>query len=215
MMIDSLPTFEEYTYGDFYTPELGDEVLDNEDYDYDMAIAANKDDDMDTLVSLNFFKYTFYVSNVGNVTAGYDLSFDVVENNVSTDGTNRSLLDTLHVMMYENVVTDGQVTHNKTVYAKAPNEPRKDADGNLVHKEYVSTAPGSNTKFYGFAETFNSDTEILKCSQKFLNLGAAVRYTIVMWIEGEDISNQEFKTIPEGASLKLEVKVNGYESRQN
>ncbi len=214
LLINSLPSFEQFTYGDL----PADEVLDNDEYDYDMKGAANYDVETEKLASLNFFKYTFYVSNEGTKTAGYDLNFNIVENNQSTDGTNRTLLDTLHVIVYQNASTDGNISHDgKVIYAKAPETPRKNLDGQTIEKEYVSTPVDQVTKlnpFYGFAEPFVSDSVI--CSYKYdsLDVNNYVRYTLVCWLEGQDPSDKNGISAPEGASLKLEVKVNGYESKQ-
>jgi hypothetical protein len=220
LLVNTLPTFEQYTYGDLPS----DDVLDNEEYDYVMKGAANYSVDDDTkLLSLNYFKYTFYVSNEGTKAAGYDLNFNIVENNQSTDGTNRSLLDTLHVVVYQNAVTEnGAKTHDKVIYAKAPDEPRKDLEGNFVDKEYVSTPVDQVTKlnpFYGFAEPFVTDpltkevTGICSYNYYYLDVNKYVRYTLVCWLEGQDPSDKNGIYAPEGASLKLEVKVNGYESK--
>ncbi len=222
LYVEKLPSFQQYTYGSL--PK--DDVLDDEQYDYydaPSAIVYDRDD-TSKMVSMRYFKYTFYVSNSSDKPAGFDIDFNVLSDNRSTDGTNRSLLDTLHVTIYENaVLTDGTVTHNKKCYAKAPDVPRADENGQLVDKEYLSMSPDdakkSNKEFLGFAEPFLTDplkgdvTKLASSNVEYLEAGAYIRYSFICYLEGYDPSEQG-RDVPEGASVKLGIKVNGYESKK-
>jgi hypothetical protein len=219
LYIDYVPTFEQFTYDDLMSTDLGDAVLDNQDYDYNMDAAANYDGNTDKMTSLNFFKYTFFVTNVGSVNAGYKIKFNLMDDSVSTDGTNRYLSDTLRVMVYENDAESEE--HNRTIYAKAPEGGRKDLDGNTVAKEYVSTAAAdvsSRKPWYGFAEDFEdykdgSGGTVATLTVDNLSVDHSVRYTMVAWLEGEDLSDLSSHA-PEGATIKLGVQVNAYETKQ-
>lgn len=221
LYVNSLPSFEQFTYNSL--PE--DSVLDSEETNYTMEQAAHYAEDGKTLVSLSFFKYTFYVSNEGTRPAGYTMDINITEDQKSTDGTNRSLTDTLRVIMYENKVTDDSaLTHDKTVFAKAPDIARRDANGNFVNKEYTSTPVGIETKLNPlpdpvFAEPFKTDplsgnlTGIASLTTGFIGAGDYIRYTMVCYLEGQDLSDQS-KHAPEGASIKLGIQVNAYESKE-
>lgn len=220
LYVDSLPSFEQYTYNNLPS----DEVLDSEETDYLMKEAAHYDIDGKSLKSLSFFKYTFYIMNVGDKPAGYTMNINIVDDHPSTDGTNRSLTDILRVILYENRVTDdGQVTHRKTVFAKAPDVERKDAQGHDVAKEYTSTPVPAATDLNpvpdpAFAEPFKTDPltgavdGVGSISTDVIFSGGAYRYTFVCYLEGQDLSDQN-KHPPEGASVKLGIQVNGYESK--
>ncbi len=225
LLVKTIPAFEQKSYVDIMS--LGDDILDNEDTDdaetgYMLGKAANLDDNS-SLTSLNFFKYTFYVSNEGNKTAAYDMDFKVVEDVKSTTGDNRSLLDTLHVVIYQNeVVNDNSIkTHNKEVYARAPvNATRHDENGNPVHKEYISVSPEKSTSanpYMGFAEPFvesnNEVTSLATYHVKSLKAGEYIRYTFLCYLDGDDDESDKGEGAPEGASIKLEIDVNGYESK--
>ena len=197
---------------------LGDAVLDNDAYGYDMDGAANYDGSTNQMTSLNFFKYTFYVTNVGVVNAGYRIKFNLMDDTVSTDGTNRFLSDTLRVMIYENDAESDE--HEKKIYAKAPEGGRKDLDGSTVAKEYVSTAADDVSKrkpWYGFAEDFEdykdgSGGTVATLTVDNLVVDRSIRYTMVAWLEGEDLSDLSSHA-PEGATIKLGVQVNAYENK--
>lgn len=218
LYIDYVPTFEQYTYDNLMGSSLGDSVLDNDAYDYDMDGAANYDGSTNQMTSLNFFKYTFYVTNVGVVNAGYRIKFNLMDDTVSTDGTNRFLSDTLRVMIYENDAESDE--HEKKIYAKAPEGGRKDLDGSTVAKEYVSTAADDVSKrkpWYGFAEDFEdykdgSGGTVATLTVDNLVVDRSIRYTMVAWLEGEDLSDLSSHA-PEGATIKLGVQVNAYENK--
>lgn len=214
LYIDSVPTFGQFTYSNFES--LGEDIIDNQEYDWNMDDAVNYSVVDDRILSLNYFKYTFFVKNVGDKYAGYTMKFNLFDDHVSTDGTNRYISDTLRVMIYDNEALSDQ--HNKVIYAKAPDVPREDENGNLVGQEYVSTSP-SRDSFYGFATNFESYDKsrgrgvITTLENTFIAPGEARRYTFVAWMEGEDMSDRSSHS-PEGASIKLGVTINGYETQQ-
>lgn len=221
LYVEKLPSFQQYTYNSLPS----DDVLDSEGYDYYNAPEGVIYDREDTskMISMKYFKYTFYVSNSGNKPAGFDIDFNVLSDDRSTDGTNRSLLDTLHVIIYENAVVDGTVSHEKKFFAKAPDNPREDENGNLVNKEYFSMSPQdakkTNNEFLGFADPFETDslkgdvTKIASSTTDNLEPNQYKRFTFVCYLEGYDPSEQG-RDVPEGASVKLGIKVNGYESKK-
>jgi hypothetical protein len=235
LLINKLPSFKQTEYSSL--PKA--EVLDDETYDYDSteigAAVRNPntatDDEPDGQIQeLKFFKYTFYVSNVGDKKADFNINFNIVENNKSTDGTNRSLLDVLHVEIFENAVTDDDKTktHDSTFYANAPTYGTRSeiVDGKKVSRsdrEYVSKGPDSKywtgtmdapTLFAEpFVKTGDEPSQIAVRNWKNLKSGEYVRYTFVCWLDGNDLDDQGGEP-PQGASIKLEIKVNGYESKQ-
>ena len=197
LRVNTLAPFQEYTYS-FFERDGGDEVLDNEDTS--STIGGNYSEDQ-KLTSLNFFKYTYYVKNVGKVPAKYDWSLNVIENVKSSDG--RSLLDTVRVMVY----VDGE----KTVYGKALSEPH--TEGGDDYRAPVSVDEDRATDefpFMGYAETFSSSSVVTAFRGQQLNIGEARRYTIVTWLEGFRSSDEEFA--PRGATIKLGVEINAYEN---
>lgn len=206
LMINYLPMFEECTYGAI----LRETHIDNEELHYNDQGPANLDDHGE-ISSLNYFKYTFYVKNIGNMTAGYDISFNILDNKLSND--KRSLLDTLRVAIYSNV---GDSEHEHTVYAKPAAEKHYDDDGNETMKEYIATAKDratSSKPYYGLAEMFDSENRITNYTVKDFRTDDIIRYTIVCWLEGEDPQSVNYKTAPEGAVVKLGVEINAYENK--
>ena len=201
LRINSSVAFQEFTYADF-DRLYGDEVIDSEETDY--TLGANfATDDPTKIDSLNFFKYTFYVDNVGTIPAKYNFSLNIGENVLSTDG--RSLLDTLRVMVYEDGV--------KTVYGHSESKPHYNEQGQPDYRPPISISEHDATDanpFMGYAETFESSKVVTTLSGKTINIGEAKRYTIVSWLEGFRSNNDQ--PAPIGATVKLGVEINAYEN---
>ena len=199
LRVNELPPFQEYTYKDIRA--LGDDVVDSEESDY--TLGSNPE-----MESMNFFKYTFYIKNVGYTPAKYDLSLRIKENVAAQDG--RTLDDTLRVMVYQN---GGE----PKVYAKRLSVPHNDESGNpgdyrapISVDKYESTP---EYPFEGYANMFASTEEIM--NQKgveavSLQSGEIRKYTIVTWLEGFRSSSDQLA--PKGASIKLGVEINAYEN---
>lgn len=185
--------------------------LDNEAVDYDYGFNYDEDGKPD---SMYFVKYTFYVTNLSSTIARYNLSIKLTDRKKSEDGTNRALDDTLRVMVYEN---DPSVpdSHNYTVFAEAAAEYNYDSEGNKTRKEFISSYPEDSNKeddTHKLAETFLVGETIVKYTVNNFKKGDVKRYTLVLWLEGEDPQSDNSKEIPEGASLKLGVDIAAYEN---
>ena len=206
LRIDSLPTFQETTYLNLPS----DEVLDSEETDY--LVGANLKDDEKTITSLNYFKYTFFVKNVGNKTAGYTMKVKITDNKADKDGT--SLEDTLRVMIYETDVNNNQLI-DKKVYAKRAAIVHEH-DGEVDYREPISISEQmaiSEDQFPGYAEIFTSANEITTIPVTNFAKDDIRRYTLVSWLEGEDLQSDHRSFAPKGAKLKLGVEINAYENK--
>ena len=201
LRVDQLWPFQEFTYSYFDQKIGGDEVIDSEETDYTIGANMNEKGEYD---SLNFFKYTFYVKNVGTLPAKYDFKLNILDDVVADDG--RSLLDTMRVMVYEN--------GEKTVFGKGETVPRKNKNtGEADYRPPISIREEQATEqepFMGYAETFVSSKVVTTFSRMTINVGEAKRYTIVSWLEGFRSSSTE--AAPKGATIKLGVEINAYEN---
>ena len=207
LRIDSLPTFQETTYLDLPS----DEVLDTEETDY--LVGANYKDDNKTVTSLNYFKYTFYVKNVGAKAAKYDLKVKITDNKAGESGS--SLDDTLRAEIFEtNVLTEERV--RKEVYAKRAAVHHDDESGEANFQEAISISEyqaGSPENFPGYATMFESANVIATIPVKDFTSGDIRRYTVVTWLEGEDPQSNHTILAPKGARIKLGVEINAYENK--
>ena len=186
------------------------DLLDDEQQDYDYGFVYNDDGDPD---SMSFIKYTFYVTNLSSTIAKYNLTIKLGDRNESIDGTKRGLDDTLRVMVYENDPATN--SHDYTVYAKEAAEVNYDSEGNKTRREFISTYPSGTNKEddeHKLAETFLPGQSIVKYTASNFKKGDIKRYTLVIWLEGEDPQSDNSKEIPEGASLKLGVDIAAYEN---
>lgn len=206
LRVDSISEFHEFSYS--YLPS--DENLDNEQMNY--LYGAIYDEAGENVESMNFFKYTFYVKNVGRVYAKYSMKINITDNKAGEGG--RKLDDTVRVMLYENDTTSD--THKKTVYAKRAAIHHIDEEtGEVDFREPVSVPLNQANEFEpfcGYAEMFESDSCIATVDVGGFAPGQTRRYTIVHWLEGYDPQSNNYQAPPKGATLKLGVEINAYEN---
>lgn len=191
--------FVEYENGlidDMFTPD----ILDAETFDYKANASTAHG-------STKFFQCCFYVKNVGNINAGYNLSLNFT--NVTRSVTDGYELDSvLRVRFYENkVVSDGEQTHNYKTYAKVSGRNwHIDEEGNKSFNEQISKE-GS-----GWAEPFASQYVVL--NSKITNLAPEemYRYTFIVWIEGND--PECIGEAPLESKLNLGVSISSYEAKE-
>ena len=197
LRVNSVVPFKEFTYK-FFEEYGGVNTTDDENNSSEYGL----DPDSETPI-FNFFKYTYYVKNVGERAAKYDYSIKILENSLSKDG--RSLIDTLRVMVF----VDGV----KTIYGKALSTPHyEEEDITHEHPDYrapVSSWPNEPEYFFGYAEKFDSSEVVTAFRGQDIGVGEMKRYTIVTWLEGFQSSDEDFA--PRGATLKLGVEINAYE----
>ena len=206
LRVDSLPSFHEYTYS--LLPS--DDILDSEENGY--LYGAYTEEGKTTL---NYFKYTFFVRNVGRVAAHYSVRIKMNDNKAGEDG--RTLDDTLRTLFYEtNLQTN---VRNRVVYAKKAEVHHLDENGNPNFQEPISMSEeeaaiyGEDFSKYGYAEMFESNNVVTTWKpEDSIAPGETRRYTIVNWLEGYDLQSNNFSAPPKGARLKIGVEINAYES---
>lgn len=175
-------------------------------------------DDKENWIKMEYFKYTYYVKNVGNKSARYEMSINIVEEKPAADG--RTLRDTVRIMVYDNEGMDVS-SHDYRIYA-APKieEYNFNSSGERVKQEFVARPPENKTEDeeHPLADPFVSDNVVARYQVDGFLIDDIKRYTIVTWLEGNDPEaetvdeNGNKKDPPYGASLKLGVTINAYES---
>lgn len=220
LRIDKLNLFEESTYVNVIDEDLDDETKAYDCGQHEIKI-KQKDGSYITKQVLSFFKYTFYVGNLGSKAAQYDMKVQLLECNASTDGTNRTLDDTLRVMIYENDIDDNNNSgvHNVDVYAKESVGTNFDINGDVTKREFISTPPNryatgpqTEDEDHPLAISFEDPKIIHTYSRDRFFASQIRRYTIVSWLEGEDRDSVSSKGNPVGATLKLGVEITAYEN---
>ena len=208
LALEKLDLFEENTY----TNLPNQEYLDNEETPYNAGAYTNEENE----TVLRYLKYTFYLKNMGGKTAKYDLKVSLVDRNKSDDGSERTLDDTLRVMVYENdvVASSGQAYHTVGIFAKEAAEYNFDKEGNKTRREFVSTYPYGNEEDdeHPLAQSFKNSSVVTTYTRGGFLEGQVRRYTLVVWLEGEDPQSQFLQSAPVGASIKLGVEITAYEN---
>ena len=203
LRLESLPSYGEWTYTRL--PETA--VLDNEDTPYTYGAVRNPQ--TNEVTSFNYFKYTFFVKNVGTNVAQYKISYNIIENKRAADG--RSLDDTIRIMIFDNE-SDPDDHSNVSVFAKEAAEVNYKADGTQTMQEFVAEYPYNDTEDeeHRLAEKFKSSEVVTDYIVPTFAPNEMRRVTVVMWLEGYD--PQSIGNPPVGASLKLGVNINAYEN---
>lgn len=205
LRVDNLVPFQEFTF-EWFTDKYSEDKIDSEYTSIDIGYRYGVDNI--TVRSMKFFKYTFFVKNIGDEPARYDFTINVLDKKADRNG--QSLDSTLRVMLYEN---DDENTHKRTIYGKAI-APHQGESGESDYRPPISIseerAELDGVPFPGYVDkTFLSEKVIAKINADRLNVGAYRRYTLVTWLEGY-LSGYE-ETAPTGARLKLGVEINAYE----
>ena len=206
LRISDLKPFEETTF-----KSILERQPDNADLDY--TYGANINPNNGKVESFEFFKYTFFVKNVGTTTATYNLKIKNMESTLANDGSGRKLDDTIRVMIYENDPESGG--HDYKVYAKAAAEKNYDKDGIATYREFISkyTYDNIETDEYPLVDaSFVDDKTIAQYNVSDFAKNDIKRYTIVTWLEGEDPQSSSDYDPPEGASIKIGVEITAYEN---
>ena len=162
---------------------------------------------------LEYFKYTFYVKNIGSKTASYNLKVNIDDRTRADDNTGRSLDDTLRVMVFENKPDSGK--HDYLVYAKKAAANNLDINGKPTEREIISRrdlSSNQETEECRLAETFADGGTIAEYTTNGFIKNDIMRYTIVVWLEGTDPQSDYDKKLPEGATLKLGVDITAHEN---
>ena len=208
LFVDKVPGFRETSFVNLPSAD----ILDNEETPYDYGVLENEEKEQD---STKFLKYTFYITNTGVTTAQYNFTIKITDRSKETGG-DRILDDTLRVMVFENNPADNK--HEYKVYAKPAAEKNYDKDGEETRREFISTVPTlkpyddypREDDEHPLAETFASSSVVMQRKVGNFEQGDVKRYTIVMWLEGEDPQSGNEQGSPVGATIKLGVDIAAY-----
>ncbi len=198
LLVSSLPKFELHTDAMLQDHDRYDNA--NTDY-LDGALINPKNDEV---VSLYYFKYTFFLKNIGQYTADYRFNLRISENQQPTNVHGYGYDDIMRVRLYQNIGN----SHNYKTYAKPPRsgtEGHIDEEGNIKYEEKIS-----NTSPY-YATNFTDSSNIANVDMDNFHKGQYIRYTILVWLEGSD--PQCKNTAPEGGSIKLEISITANKSQ--
>lgn len=191
LRVGDIPAFDFYTNSFLATSEK----LDNDSTDF---LYGSYRDGTGEAKHMYFFKYTYFVKNVGEVDLKFDLSINLTENN-KPKNVSYDLTDILRVRLYENKGEE----HDYETYAKASLTSHLDEKGETSFDEQIAE-DGS-----GYAKQFVNDTTLITKEVPFLAPNEAVRYTVVFWLEGED--PQAVGAYPEQCSLRFGANITAYE----
>ena len=182
-------------------------LLDSELTDY---LYGAVDRDNGGMRALSFFKFTFYVKNVcESPFTPFNLRFNIQD--VRSENSKGSLINTLRLMVFEN--NADLDTHDYEIYAEKTNNTNIDRDGNAVNKEFVAEhAEQEDDEHPLVTSNFKQDSletndRYVLYSNKSFAKDVQLRYTMVIWLEGNDPDSITDQQAPSGTSLRLSVEI--------
>ena len=202
--IETLPPFVETSYPNV---EKLIDVIDDENTSYDIGAFSvyNVNNNADkSNKALYFFKFTFYVKNTSESISELNARFFISEGETSLE-RDFSLIDTLRLMIFENTEQDN---HSYHVFAKEAATSNYDSEGNKTYREFISAYPnGSNQEDedHPLAETLLTSSRKAYVDYKVSDFkqNDQIRYTMVVWLEGEDPESRADAEVPAVSSLQL------------
>jgi hypothetical protein len=159
------------------------------------------------------YAYTFYVRNVGTGPTNYYYGMTITEE--KNENYTYMISDILRVRIYQNLYTGGTETHKYMDYTKK----NKTADevtseytaaGKTVPTDMLTYLSACDTQVTGGTLTYFADgADIInaKTSADRLQVDETLRYTILMWIEGDD--PECVNDYPEQSNLRISAFVAG------
>lgn len=204
LMVDSLPSFDINEYITF----VDDAKFDTEETTYKDALDI--DPRTGKANSIYYFKYTFYVKNVGEIPANYTMTLNIADN-VKPSNVSYGYDDILRIKFYDNEADSEEHSYDDKIYAKRIRNGENqytDSEGNPIYSELIYGEEGS-ADFVGYCTNFENDTTIFTKFRENFVPGASRRFTMVMWLDGND--SQAKGDSPDGGSLRLGLNINATE----
>lgn len=166
-----------------------------------------------------FSAYTFYVQNLSEEAVNYSVSV-LIDDYQNPSNQTASLLDIMRVRVYENSTVEGQAlsekSHASTCYGRASTSPYYDSDGNWINTDPIAqwtkdanshVVPDDSSiqrdENKGYCTNFVNDSKVCERVYEGLQSKAIVRYTVVLWLSGEDPN--AIGAQPEDASVTLSM----------
>lgn len=184
----------------------------NENTDYTLGQETYGEGD-DQVTTMRFFKYTFFIKNIGDYAASYDLEINLIEKNNPTNKTAAPIEQYLRLAVFEGIEEEESKKENpKDVYLPrifAYHSLQREQANLGVTPEYVASGPEDTTNFHGEAEVFVDDNMMCRITDD-INVGDMKMYTLLLWLEGWD---PEAINIPKNGSLRIGANINAYHQK--
>lgn len=197
-----------------YSQYGGDEVLDAD------LTTANAAERKNSLIGNGeqFWAYTFYLKNQEASSLAY-FSYNMVTV-VNSEPTNLehsvSLKKILRIRLYENrYQTDGSIVHNMTTYAWRRDEVNDEGNNReYIQDPYMTGVPATYEQNRGTCDYFAQMPEAGNFTvfekEDYLHIGEIRRFTIVMWLAGDDEDTVKAEELPKDGSITFSMTFTGH-----
>jgi hypothetical protein len=171
------------------------------------------DEKGDTLYQ-EYFGMTFFMKNFAEETAAFHVSLNI-DDYTTPSNQATSLLESLRVRVYENIYTGSVETHNCETYALIASQKNwfTLADGTVENRECIGahttatdgtrTPAAAKADNNGFCTNFESTKLVFGRDYNSMTSKMIIRYSIQMWIEGDDPEAQGVQPIGSSVTLSM------------
>ncbi len=198
-------------------PIMADSLPDDEEID-NMAGSHNGEyrDPLDQHVYSLYFAYTFFIKNVGDTPVDYQIWMRLRTTTYDSPDV-IPLEEYVRVRIYENRDDDDMIekTHASRTLAKRTNQLIYKEDNEPEYRECIARTSGDNKTCLADkpinaerAEEFLNLQEITRYDVTYFPPEAVMRYTIVIWLEGDDPDCRG--QIPQNASLEFSMDISSF-----
>lgn len=196
-------------------PIMADSLPDDEEID-NLPGAHNGEyrDQNDQFVYSLYFAYTFFVKNVGDTPVDYNVWIRL-RTSTAYNAAEVPIEEYVRVRVYENRDDVETMTHDSRTMAKRTNQIIYDDLNQPEYRECVARTTNDYKTCIGDkainavrANEFLNVSEITRYDVSFFPPQAVMRYTVVMWLEGDDPDCQG--QIPTDATLEFSMDISSF-----
>ncbi|MCQ2771675.1 MAG: hypothetical protein MJ238_00140, partial [Bacilli bacterium] len=178
MSLNATPEYAPYQYAHMMDHNE-DSYIDSKESN---GQVGDRTDGDGNVTGMYFFKYTFFVKNLGKTDAIYNTKF-FIDDSTKPSNVNYDLADLLRVKYFDNAATSDE--HAYDIYAKKEVKSHYDENGKENYDAYVGL-DDTNAIFGGYATQFQDDETVFYRTGSELKAGESRRITFVMWLEVTD-----------------------------
>ena len=148
-----------------------------------------------------YMAFSFYLLNLTDREINYDFSVEITDELAGTKDKSYKPSDVLRLLILEESELDGELEGKASLKEDGAIYARQEDSQAGIDELKAANYPDGKVSY--FAE----GSEIIKCAGNAFALDGVKKYTVVMWLEGYDIS---CKNELIGGRLKMQMNFNAY-----
>ena len=148
-----------------------------------------------------YMAFSFYLLNLTERDINYDILVEITDELAGTKNENYRPSDALRFLILEESELNDELEGNKSLKEDGTVYARQEDSQEGLDELNAANYPEDKVTY------FEKGSEIIQCKENALALGAVKKYTVVMWLEGYDISCTNELI---GGRLKMQMNICAY-----